>query len=46
MAEIIRKLKNYRITEITQIYKITFWLTLISALIILTVVIIDNFWII
>lgn len=42
MAELIKKIRNYRITEITQIYKITFWLTLIVVLIVLGIFIINK----
>ncbi len=45
MAEFIMKIKNYCITKNNQIYKITFWLIILSALIILSVIVLDNFWI-
>lgn len=43
MAELIRKLRNYRISEIAQVYKIIFWLILICSLVVVSVIVFDNF---
>lgn len=45
MVQLIRKIRNYQITEVAQIYKITFWLTVVSVLIVLAVILLDEFWI-
>lgn len=46
MTELIRKLKNCRITEITPIHKITFWITVIGLLIAATILILKKLWIV
>ena len=45
MTELIKKLKSYRINEITQIHKITFWVTVIGLLVAAIVLILKNLWI-
>ena len=38
MIQIIKKIKDYRITEVVQIYKITFWLTILCAVIVIGII--------